>query len=691
MLSRKENYPTPGPDYRAEVDPDYATAEVTISIPEDLTVVTQGAVRDTSASEGRVTSVWGVESAVPAFSLNAGHYEVFEANVHGVDLALYIHRTHLRLVEFFKDAEEPALGALDQIIDVMEQETGLPYPFPRLSVVEVPFQIQWYYDGWEERGGLVQPGVLMVEEDVLLRKRFRTDLERRKRFSRGGDQDPAQVKRDLLVSAVLETFFSKEGGRGGLFRSPIVQLWSFDRSFSGEQSALVERGLPLFLQQDVETALRESTSSRWGRRGRGKGRRGRRPRQNESAAWDTLMTEMGQRSFADLNPEAEPDLYRRALNAKGPTMFRMVESVVGDEAFLSTMEEIGVRSRYTDVPFEDFETAFAEGTRREDRKETLERLVNEWIYSTHVPGYTLTKATARKMDDGWGAVVYQVTVRVRNAEPGRGFVQVTVASREDEAVKGVEIEGGTEVEVGLILWDRPTRVTVDPFFARNRRPMMAPLSIPEQVVSGNPRSYVRPVEDDDSRLAEVVVDNEDEGFSMPVRRVTKYLRPQLKGGNWIIRELPMAYGRYETNFRWKRPGDGAQPAVWRARIPQDGEYDVAYYYPPQQMRRRLRLSKSFELRVTHGGGVDTLQIESEHLKGGWNLLGRFSFSGQVAATVEMSDDADGRLYADAIRWRFVDPDNPDLVYEEDIPAWNFGGRGGPGGRQGGFGRGGGRR
>ena len=637
---RSRWYPVFGPDYGGERQPVYTTAEINVTVPGNLTVITQGVRTDSSSADGRRTTKWVIDSPVPAFSLNAGVYEVFEANIHGIDLALYIHPSHLRQVRFFEKAEEQVVEAIDQIIDVMEQETGLPYPYSRLAIVEVPFQIQWYYEGWEERGGLVQPGVLMIEEDVLMEKRFKRDLDRRKRFSRGGGSDEGQMKRDLLVSAILETFFNKEGSRGGLFRSPVAQLWSFNRSFSGDQSALVERGLPLFLQQDVETNLREASSSH-GRRGRFRGRRGhRRPPRNESAAWDTLMTEMGQRSFADLNPEEEPELYRRALNAKGPTMFRMVESVVGDDSFLATLESIGVKSQFSEVPFEDFETAFTEGTHRQDRKETLQRLVNEWIYSTHVPGYTLTKASAVKMDDGWGAVVYQIKVRVRNGEPGRGFVQVTVSSQEDEAVKGVEIEGGKEVEIGLIIWDRPTRVTVDPFFARNRRPMVAPLSIPEQVAEGNPKSYVKHVEDHDSRLAEIIVDNEDEGFSMPIRRVTKYLRPQLKGGNWRTRDLSVAYGRYEKNFRWKTPGDGAQPAIWKARIPQDGEYDVAYYYPPPQMRGRLGLSKSFALKVSHTNGSDTLRVESEHMKAGWNLLGRFSFSEGVEGVVELSDDSE---------------------------------------------------
>ena len=70
------------------------------------------------------------------------------------------------------------------------------------------------------------------------------------------------------------------------------------------------------------------------------------------------------------------------------------------------------------------------------------------------------------------------------------------------------------------------------------------------------------------------------------------------------------------------------------------------------------------------------------MQAGWNLLGRCTFPEQSESVVELSDDADGRLYADAVRWRYVDPDNPDVVYEEDVPAWNFGRGFGPGGGRG---------
>ena len=86
----------------------------------------------------------------------------------------------------------------------------------------------------------------------------------------------------------------------------------------------------------------------------------------------------------------------------------------------------------------------------------------------------------------------------------------------------------------------------------------------------------------------------------------------------------------------------------------------------------------FEMLVTHGAGVDTLDVDRQDLRAGWNLLGRFQFEAGEEATVELSDRSDGRLYADAVRWRYFDPEQPDASYEEALPTWNFGGRGGSG-------------
>ena len=684
---RSRWYPVPGVDYGHTGDRpvSFATADIVVWAPAGLEVVTQGRPAGRKREGDRERTAWKVERPVPFFSLNAGTYEVFKAQVHGLEIAFYLHPAHRKQVVFFEDAKEEVLEVLDQMLDSMEQETGLAYPYPRLSVVEVPFQVQWYYEGWQENGGLTQPGVLMVEEDVLMGLRLRQRLKRMSKRQRRND-DPARLKRDLLVSAIFRTFFSREGSRDGVFRSPVAQLWSFDKAFRGENFSLLKRGLPLYMQEDLNTELQQAFYTSRRRRGFS---RFRRPPRTAGTSWDTLVVRMQQRSFSDVDPAEEADLYRAVLDAKGPPLFRMIEAVVGDEDFREVLKGFEADHRYGEATFASFEKAALSDTAKTGGRTNLSRLLHDWLYDTHVPGYTLTRVKAYKVDDDLGMMVYQVVVRIRNGEPGRGFVQIRVMGREDEAVKGVEIEGGQEVEVGMILWDRPFRVMVEPFFARNRRPLVAPLRIPEQPMEGGARSYVREVTEEERTISEIIVDNDDEGFSMPIRRVQRYLRPELKGDNWKEGQFPFAFGRYETTYRWKRPGDGAQPAVWTARLPHGGDYDVAFYTIPRWKRRKG--ATSFTLRVSHSGKTDTLKLETGATKGGWHTLGRFRFEAGEEARVELSDLANGRVYADAVRWRYVDPEHPDEVYEEDVPTWTFGGRGrggrGRGGRGGGMGRG----
>lgn len=730
LPTRSRWYPSPGVDYgHAEpVVPSFSTAEIRVTAPAQLTIVTQGEPSGLEPRRsGQAVSTYTVQSAVPALSINGGQYDVIEAEIGGIDLALYVHPEHWSGITFLSDATAEIQAALRQLLAAMERETGLPYPYPRLSVVEVPFLVQWYYEGWREVGGLVQPGVLMVQETELTRhgRGIQRGFANMERNSDGGSE-PASIKRDLLVRAVFELFLSPQAS--GLARSPLAQLWSFDRGFVGEQASLLERGMPVYLQRDVGDQVRSMMLQR---RGRGRGRFAGRGRDGAGSGnagiavsealasrsagigpageqWDRMLEAMQQQPFTEMTPAEDPELYRSILDTKGLSVFRVMQAVVGAEAFVDIVEAFGEQSRYQGVSFDEFERAVVPphdipGETNAGDKPTLApepdaafdadlgRLVNEWLAGTGIPGYTITRATAKKVENSSGAVVHQVVVRVRNGEPGVGFVQVKVGGFRDEVSKGIQIEGGTEVEVSMVIAARPSRVTVEPFFAKNRRGLIAPLRVPDQVSAGIPESYVHLVTEDETPFIEIIVDNEDEGFSMPLRRVQRYLRPGLVGDAWGVRPARFAFGRYETNFRYKSPGDGAQPAVWSTQVPRTGEYDVAYYFLPERMGGRRvglwGLAASFELTLVRNSETRTLRVDTSQLQAGWNLLGRFAYDAGDEVSVELSDRADGRLYADAVRWRFVDPDRPDLVYEEGVAPWDFQRQGG---RRGGFPGGGGR-
>ena len=726
---RSRWYPVPGVDYgnRQQRPVSFSTGRITIDAPAGLEAITQGVPIPTSeqAEAGRSRSVWQINVPVPQLSLNLSAYEVFTTDAAGTEVALYIHPLHVRQVSVFEDAIEEIDGLVEQLLTTMAQETGLPYPYKRLAVVEVPFLVQWYYEGWEENGGLTQPGILMIEEDTLVSqlKRMTNRVNRTMGSERGQGQDPVRVKRDQIAAAVFSVFLSPEGYSGGLFRSPLVQLWSFNRGFTGENSSLLARGMPVYMQEDLTQEIRSSMFQ--DRRGGGGGRNfaamasmsRSRPQDHGAsmqvriggdaqsrpsgpgnqtgggATWDEMLEAMQTKSLAELDPDADPDLYRSVLDAKGLTMFRMIEAVVGSDEFINTLESFGKSSQYEDVSFEEFERAVVpEGTDEEDvSRQGLDRLINDWVNGTYVPGYTLTRSEAKKLEDDQGKVVYQVMVRILNGEPGRGFVQVQVQGRGDEIIKNVEIEGGQEVEVSMVIGVRPHIVTVEPFLAKNRRPLRSPLRVGEEVEPGLPEEYVALVTAEEAAYTEIIVDNEDEGFSMPVRRVQRYMRPGLEGGNWNVQANRIAFGRYETNYRSKRGGDGAQPAVWTTTLPYAGEYDVSYYFLTRRINGRDRegfrgAADYYSMAINHSGGTTELTVNTDQLDPGWNALGRFTFEAGEEARVELSDLAEGNLYADAVRWRYVDPNNPNVVYDEGIMPWEWGFGGG--GNRGGGNRGG---
>ena len=268
---RSRWYPVPGVDYGNDQGRpvSFSTGRITVDTPAGLETVTQGVPTSEPAEAGRSRSVWEINTPVPQLSLNVSEYEVFTAEAAGIEVALYIHPLHMRQVSFFADASEEIVAVIEQLLTTMAQETGLPYPYERLAVVEVPFLVQWYYEGWEENGGLTQPGILMIEEDMLISqvKRMTQRIKHTLISDRG--QNPARVKRDQIASAVFSVFLSPEGRTGGLFRSPLVQLWSFNRSFAGENASLLARGMPVYMQEDLSREIR--TSMFQNQRGGGRG------------------------------------------------------------------------------------------------------------------------------------------------------------------------------------------------------------------------------------------------------------------------------------------------------------------------------------------------------------------------------------------------------------------------------------
>jgi len=145
---------------------------------------------------------------------------------------------------------------------------------------------------------------------------------------------------------------------------------------------------------------------------------------------------------------------------------------------------------------------------------------------------------------------------------------------------------------------------------------------------------------------------------------------------WAVRVMEDAFGKYKFTYRLKKQGAGLMPAQWETEIPASGVYDVQVCIFELKDSRFRWLERSiatkFKYTIPEGTFVsagDNNAVKHNKITGevllewriaepGWNSLGQYYFEKGAAAAVQLSDDADGRVIADAVRFVPVKPDNP---------------------------------
>jgi RHS repeat-associated protein len=103
-------------------------------------------------------------------------------------------------------------------------------------------------------------------------------------------------------------------------------------------------------------------------------------------------------------------------------------------------------------------------------------------------------------------------------------------------------------------------------------------------------------------------------------------------------------GYYGTNYQTHPAGSGADSFSWTGALPQAGEYQVYARWTGHPNR-----ATDAKYTVSHAAGQTTITVNQQQNGGTWQLLGTFSL-GAGAATVALSDQANGYVIADAVKW-----------------------------------------
>ncbi|MFF2846600.1 exo-alpha-sialidase [Streptomyces sp. NPDC058001] len=135
--------------------------------------------------------------------------------------------------------------------------------------------------------------------------------------------------------------------------------------------------------------------------------------------------------------------------------------------------------------------------------------------------------------------------------------------------------------------------------------------------------------------AEVVVDNDKLGFTI----VT---------GSWSTSTV--GAGFWSGNYRTAPAGSGERKVSWRPAVPQDGVYEIQASYPPAANR-----AGNAPYAIVHADGTATVRIDqrvagaTDPRGGSWVSLGVYRLRAGLDTSVELTNDADGTVAADAIR------------------------------------------
>ena len=170
---------------------------------------------------------------------------------------------------------------------------------------------------------------------------------------------------------------------------------------------------------------------------------------------------------------------------------------------------------------------------------------------------------------------------------------------------------------------------------------------------------------------EVIVDNEDAGFSTfsPIKpTILKAFLDSRKDvaqkyyGNWdssyskwLATTGSDFYGSVIRSAHFTRSGDGEKIATWTPAFEDEGFYDIYVYMKGKNQNEYVGRdgdNKQFDYHfiIRNDDGTDNIKFNITNAEQGWNYLGSYYFN-KKGGSVSLTDECDLRtVYADAVKW-----------------------------------------
>ncbi|WP_167859113.1 golvesin C-terminal-like domain-containing protein [Paenibacillus cymbidii] len=114
-------------------------------------------------------------------------------------------------------------------------------------------------------------------------------------------------------------------------------------------------------------------------------------------------------------------------------------------------------------------------------------------------------------------------------------------------------------------------------------------------------------------------------------------------GSWTAATGGFAY---QNDYVRIAAGTGANTVTWTPNLPEAGYYSVYYYLPDGSVSR----AGNAKYTVSGAGGTKTYAVDQRPTGGAWKPLGIHRFASGTSGSVQVSDNANGEVAADAVKW-----------------------------------------
>ena len=615
------------------------------------------------------------ENKLNALSLVGGYYQSTSVTVDSLEVSYIYYKNNKDMLSYFNLMGDTIGFVVKDIKDQFERDLGIRYPFKRFSLIEVPEHFFSYSRSWTLTTEDNMPEMIFTPERGG--GNWSLDLKgQSRRIERRNDSDNDEM---LPVDKQIQLFKNIIGNylitpRGFRFRDQggvrTTTGWSkqmiFPQYFS-YTNVISQNGFPI-IQFVTENYLFSQVQGQQ----RGFGR--------ESVSDQIILKMKGKNLKTILDSMQNDEKFTDFITMKGNQFYNTIQMGLKDEDLEKILNANLKQNRFLVVPKDTFISQLSKNAEFD-----LNQAIDAWQNNKQIPAFVFGKIKTYEVKDGDktrffislpvankgecdGIITVGIREQGRGGGRGRGFGGGPPAPSVEQTFN---LEKGQNVEIGLMSDNEPREVIIETYVAENI-PTTQRLGVDQ--ISKDPVEFFEGMRDYSRQISfeepyEIIVDNEDNGFSMDNTSETKTLKDWWMGKNdtqteqylelnfwnppskWSPTLGSNFYGKYIKSAYYKRSGSGNATVKWVAEIPESGNYSVYVYVTYIRGPGRRNDEKgNFKYQVTHDDGTDEFLVEPESRDGEWKYLGDFYFS-QGQASVSMSDQSERRIVAaDAVKW-----------------------------------------